>query len=146
MRNSTGKTWPLSTRSLTLWNSTRREKWILKRYCSMSTSITNCCMTKRYQIVMDQSACMACLRRGQGRQSPCVCRREFRMNSRRKGSPPQCFGDLARKNSLSLIVNKLRNFCWTLFFTWSGHPGPGHYTIMHLHKQAILEITLEHIP
>ena len=31
MRSSTGKTWPLSTRSLTLWNSTRREKWILKR-------------------------------------------------------------------------------------------------------------------
>ena len=71
----------------------------------MSTSITNYCMTKRYQIVMDQSACMACLRRGQGRQSPCVCRREFRMNSRRKGSAPQCYGDLARKNSLSIIVN-----------------------------------------
>ena len=27
------------------------------------------------------------------------------MNSRRKGSAPQCYGDLARKNSLSIIVN-----------------------------------------
>ena len=27
------------------------------------------------------------------------------MNSRRRGSPPQCAGNLARKNSLSIIVN-----------------------------------------
>ena len=86
-------------------------------YCSMPTSITNCCMTKRYQIIMDQSACMACLRRGQGRQSTCVCRREFRMNSRRRGSPPQCSGDLARKNSLSIIVNTFAKFLLNPLFS-----------------------------
>ena len=94
------------------------------RHCSMSTSITDCCMTKIHQIIMDQSACMACLRRGQGRQSPCVCRREFRMNSRRKGSPPQCFGDLARKNSLSTIVNTFAKLLLNPLFhlIWASWP------------------------
>ena len=94
------------------------------RNCSMSTSITNCCMTKRYQIIMDQSACMACLRRGQGRQSTCVCRREFRMNSRRRGSPPQCAGNLARKNSLSIIVNTFAKLLLNPLFhiIWASWP------------------------
>ena len=94
------------------------------RNCSMLTSITNCCMTKRYRIIMDQSACMACLPRGQGRQTTCVCRRQVRMNSRRRGSPPQCAGNLARKNSLSIIVNTFAKLLLNPLFhiIWASWP------------------------
>ena len=33
--------------------------------------------------------------------------REFRIDSRRTGSAPQCSRDLARKNSLSFVDNKI---------------------------------------
>ena len=94
------------------------------RNCSMLTSITNCCMTKRYRIIMDQSACMACLQRGQGRQTTCVCRRQVRMNSRRRGSPPQCSGNLAKDNSLSIIVNTFAKLLLNPLFhiIWASWP------------------------
>ena len=46
------------------------------------------------------------------------------MNSRRKGSPPQCSGDLARKNSLSIIVNTFAKLLLNPLFhlIWASWP------------------------
>ena len=46
------------------------------------------------------------------------------MNSRRRGSPPQCAGNLARKNSLSIIVNTFAKLLLNPLFhiIWASWP------------------------
>jgi len=43
--------------------------------------------------------------------------REFRIDSRRTGSAPQCSRDLARKNSLSFVDNKIAKLLLDPLFT-----------------------------
>ena len=46
------------------------------------------------------------------------------MNSRRRGSPPQCSGNLAKENSLSIIVNTFAKLLLNPLFhiIWASWP------------------------
>ena len=62
------------------------------------------------------------------------------MNSRRRGSPPQCAGNLARKNSLSIIVNTFAKLLLNPLFhiIWASWPRLLHKAITKFfHKKKI---------